>query len=250
MSLTLPISSGEVPENLECIISNSNWQELVALLSVLVVDGFKWNVGNTAPDPVDRIWPWLRLDADGRVDGVYYYTGGSWLKRHTTAPGTVIMWEGAEADINTFDGGEAGAIAATTGPMWEKVSEMDGRIPVGPGQLDAGPPIVSIAINTNAGAYGVQLANSNIRHHRHHVAARQSVSSEALPTGSNQVADDAGGAAQENYKLQGTGTAATRGRTSFVMDEDQDATNEAFPILPQVRGIWFLRKTARTHYRI
>lgn len=250
MSLDLEVTSQTVPEGLDCIVSNERWQELVMLLRVMLPDGFKWNIGNTVPAPEDRIWPWLRLDGDGRPDGVYYYVGGSWLSKHESAPGTVIMWEGLEANIDAFDGGETAAITPTTGPFWEKVDEMDGRIPVGPGELDAGPPAINVAINEDKGAYEVQLTSANIQRHRHHVLARQTVSGGSLPTGSNQVADDGGGNAQENYIMQGTGTAATRGRTSFVEDGSQDDPNEPFPILPQVRGIWFLRRTARTHHRI
>lgn len=254
MSLALSVSSEILPENLECLVSNSKWQELIALLSVLVPDGFKINRGNTVPDPEDRIWPWKRTNADGTPDRWYEYVGGSWLSDdHWAFTGMVVEFEGLEADIEALDGNADApgtVVTPTAGPFWEKVDEMDGKIPIGPGQITAGPPIVSIAINANAGAYNVQLSNANIRHHRHHVLARQSVTGGSLPTGSNQVADDGGGNAQENYLMQGTGTPATRGRSSFVESEDQDATNEAFPILPQVRGIFFIRKTARRHRRI
>lgn len=245
----MPVTSETVPEGLECVVTNPRWQSLIELLSVTLPDGFKWNFGNTTPAAPDRIWPWLRTEADGKPDGVYVYAGGFWLKRHTIAPGTVIMWEGAEANIETFDGGEAGAITDTTGAFWEKVSEMNGRIPVGPGELDAGPPAVNIAVNEDKGEYDMLLEAEHIQRHRHWVLARQSVSGGTLPGAGNQVADDGGGNAQENYLMQGTGTEASRGRTSFVLEGSQDDPNEAFPILPKVRGIWFLRKTARIYYR-
>lgn len=250
MALDLPVVSSEVPENLECHISNSVWQELIALLHVNVTDGFKWIIQSTTPDPADRIWPWFRLNGDGPIRP-YIYFGGAWLARHTDFPGKVILWEGLEANIESLDENTdvAGtAVTNTTGPFWEKVSEMDGKIPVGPGQLDAGPPVVSAAINVNAGAYSVQLGDQHYRHHKHFVVARQSVTSGSLPSTNNQVADDGGGNAQENYLLQGTGTQASRGLTSNV-NGDTDA-NEAFPILPQVRGIFFLRRTARLFYRV
>lgn len=248
MALDLPVVSSEVPENLECHIANSPWQELVALLSVNVPDGFRWIIQSTTPDPADRIWPWFRLDGSGLPIRPYIYAGGAWVARHPLPPGSVMMWEGAEANIPTFDEGEAGAITPTTGAFWERVTEMNGKIPIGPGEITAGPPIVTAAVNTNAGAYSVQLGDENYRHHKHFVLARQSVTSGSLPTTNGQVADDGGGNAQENYLMQGTNTSASRGLTSNV-NGDTDP-NEAFPILPQVRGIWFLRRSARLFYRV
>lgn len=254
MSLTLTVTTEEVPENLRCVISNPNWQSLISLLTVLIDDGYKINVGPGPIDPEDRIWPWLRLEADGRPDTVvggqlYHYVGGIWLATHPMPVGAVMMYEGTEASITTFNGGESAAITDTAGPFWERVTQMNGKIPIGPGEITAGPPSVTITENENKGAYSTQLSDANIRHHRHWVAARQSTTSAPLPTSDEQIADDAGGNAQENYKLQGTGTIATKGRTSFVAGEDQSATNEAFPILPQVRGIWMIRRTARIYVR-
>lgn len=248
MALDLPVVSSEVPENLECHIANSPWQELVALLSVNVPDGFRWLIQSTTPDPEDRIWPWYRLDGGGLPIRPYIYAGGAWLSKHPLPPGSVMMWEGAEANIPTFDEGEAGAITTTTGAFWEKVAEMNGKIPIGPGEITAGPPVVTAVVNTNAGTYSVQLGDVNYRHHKHFVVARQSVTGGSLPGVNNQVADDGGGNAQENYLLQGTGDTASRGLTSNV-NGDTDP-NEAFPILPQVRGIFFIRRTARLFYRV
>lgn len=252
MSLTLPVSTGEVPENLQCVISDPNWRELVALLSVVFPDGSKINVGPGPIAPEDRIWPWLRLEADGRPDTIvggalYVYVGGVWLATHPHPPGIVSMYEGTEASIETFNGGEAGAVTPIAGPFWERVTQMNGRIPIGPGEIDAGPPAVNIAENENQGAYDMQLGDENYRHHKHFILARDSVSGGSVPSPSNQVSDDGGGFAQENYMMQGTGTAASRGLTSQVNGDN--AANEAFPLLPQVRGIWFIRRTSRIYVR-
>lgn len=251
MSLLLPVQSSTVPENLECVINNLKWQEFVALLSVTVVDGFKWNFGNATPAAADRIWPWLRTEADGKPDGAYVYVGGFWLKKHETAPGIINIWEGTEVNIPTFDGGEAGTVTVTSGPFWERVTEMNGKIPIGVGEIHAGPPAVNIAVNENKGEYEKQLEDANYRRHRHFATARQTIGTPVgTPTSNEQIADDAGGLPSgTDYTLQGTGTAATGGRTSFVAGASQTDPNEAFPLLPQVRGIWFLRRTNRLFYR-
>jgi microcystin-dependent protein len=248
MSLELAVASSEVPENLECVISNEKWQELIALLLVTVPDGSKINIGPGPIAAADRIWPWLRLEADGRPDTLvggqlYHYVGGFWLATH---PGRgVIMYEGVEADIPTYDGGETGAITATTGAFWEKVAQMNGRIPIGPGNLVTSGD--AIAINTDYGKDEVQLGDENYRHHKHFVVARQSVSGGSAPSTTNQVADDGGGFAQENYMLQGTGSAASRGLSSNVNGDT--AANEEFSIVPPVRGMFFIRRTTRIYVR-
>lgn len=250
MPIEFPVLSDNVPENLECVVSNTRWQELVSLLSVSVTDGFRWNIGNTTPIPADRIWPWLRLEAGGEPDRVYNYAGGNWLSKHSLAAGSVMMWEGAEANIPTFDGGEAGAVTPISGPFWERVTEMNGRIPIAPGEIHAGPPSVSIAVNEDKGEYQKQLLDENYQRHRHHTTARQLTTSAGTPTSSEQVADEGGGLGNADYTLQGTGTLATGGRTSFVAGASQSDPNVAFPLLPKVRGIWLLRRTARIYYRL
>lgn len=251
MSLSLAITSAALPEHLQCLLTDSQWQELIGLLLVVLPDGTKINIGATTPAPEDREWPWLRLDGSGNIDRTYYYSGGFWLAKHPDFVGKIIMWEGAEVNIPTLDEGEAGAITTTTGAFWERVAEMNGKIPIGPGEITAGPPIVNATVNVNDGSYNVQLGDEHYRHHKHWLVARQTISSPAgVPSSTEQIADDAGGLPSgTDYTLQGTATEARRGLSSYVAGASQTDDNVAFPILPQVRGIWFLRRTLRTHYR-
>lgn len=251
MSLSLPITSAALSEHLQCLLNDDQWQELIGLLLVLVPNGTKINIGNTAPAPADREFPWMRLDGDGNIDRIYYYSGGFWLAKHPDFVGKIIMWEGAEVNIPTLDEGEAGAITATTGAFWERVTEMNGKIPIGPGEITPGPPIVNATVNVNAGSYDVELADEHYRHHKHWGVARDTTSSPVgTPSSTEQIADDAGGLASgRDYTLQGTATDARRGLSSYVAGASQTDDNVAFPILPQVRGLWFLRRTARRFYK-
>jgi hypothetical protein len=105
----------------------------------------------------------------------------------------------------------------------------------------------AIVLNTNDGNDQITVVDANILHHRHFVAARQSVTGGSVPTSTNQIADDAGGAGNENYIFQGTGTAATTGRTSFVNGDSNP--NTPLEILPPVRGVYWIKRSSRLYYR-
>lgn len=140
MSLTLPVTSADVPLNLQCLISDPNWQLLVSLLSVTSPDGSKIVIGSDEPAPADRIYLWYRTNPDGtpRDGHLYRYIMGAWLSLHQLPPGVVTIYRGTAASIDTFDGGEAGAITPTTGPFWARVTELNARFPLGLGTLPSG----------------------------------------------------------------------------------------------------------------
>lgn len=250
MSLTFNLSSADVPENLECVITKEKWQQLIALLSVILPEGFQMNIGNTTPAPEDRVWPWLRLDVNGKIDRLYHYAMGFWLsKYHTPANSPIrLPWTGSPTDLLTYDEGENTAVSEITGPFWEVDTNFEQRIPIGVGTLPtSGDPV---AVNTNYGADEYTIQNANIRRHRHHAAANTSTSGAGLPSSGTQISGSGGGAAQENYDLQGTNTAATIGLTSFVQGQSQTDDNEAFSILNPVRGVYFIKRTARLYWRL
>lgn len=105
--------------------------------------------GDTEPGAADRDKPWFR--SDGRW---YAYSApglGEWVSRHPLPPGAVMMYAAAsESDIWSFDGGDGTnpAVAATaptaaSGAMWEKVSQLDGKVPIGPGTLAVSGTVVN-----------------------------------------------------------------------------------------------------------
>lgn len=171
---------------------------------------------------------------------------GAWISLHPLPPGAVMMYEGSEASITTFDGGEAGAVTSISGPMWEKVTQLNARFPVGPGTL---PSTAVINVTDTGGEENHELIEEEIPEHTHLIADPE-VGASSL-TSPNQVLDnqvtDAG---LLNYTLQGkTDEEATVGKTSpFGGDADGDTVGHNN--LPPYYGIFFIRRTARTHYRV
>lgn len=210
------------------------WPYLVALLTAeLAGSNYTFNFGPTTPAPDDQDKPWFRTDSDGNPDRLYVFSDGVWLAKHPIPAGAVWMYEGLEADIETFDDGEAGTITATTGPMWEKVSAANGRFPVGPGTIGT----TSIGVGGTGGTHEHTLTLDNIPPHTHGITGRPYTGTGNLTPAKPIVDDDYGSSdlTSSTDSAGGTGTPAAA---------------QAINTLPPYFGIWFIRKTARTHYRL
>lgn len=186
------------------------------------------NYGNTTPPPDDRTKPWFRTNADGTPDDTYTFVNGAWVAKHHLLPGAVILYRGSEASIETYDGGEAGAITATTGPMWQKLSTMDGRFPLGPGTLNG----VAVAVGTQGGAATVTLVEENLPVHDiqgYAVDEGANLSSNAL------ISDD---------------DRTTNANTADSFGGETDGSTRPTVIIPPYTAIFFIERTARTHKRL
>ena len=101
------------------------------------------NTNNTgvvvsATKPADTTVVWKQLGSDGRPIRDYVFVGGLWLSRHTLEPGSIMLWGAALPNFSTFDGGDANPISAISGPMWEEVTELRAKFPIGAGTLPSG----------------------------------------------------------------------------------------------------------------
>jgi len=234
--IDIPVTSATVPSPLDCVVSNENWQALVSLLqATFPEDASIINTGNSEPSPSRRAYPWYRYNADGSPDKWYRYSMGAWLSLHPVAPDTVVMYEGTEVSIPTFDGGEAGAVTAISGPMWEKVTSMNARFPVGPGTL---PSTTVIGIGDTGGEEKVSLTVPHMPPHTHSFRVNNN--------------DDGGGGSGSDVPDDSDTTVGGNlfGETESTGGSGTPAAVEGHNNLPPFLGIWFIRRTARTHYRL
>lgn len=228
MALELPVQTSTVPANF-CFegFNSPSWLDIVALLHVTFPGNFSlFNYGSDIPSPSDRDKPWIRLNSDGTPDALYSYAMGAWLSKHPLPAGAVIMYEGTEASIDTFDGGEAGAISAIGGPFWQRVTEMDARMPIGPGTL---PSTTVLNVGDTGGEEKHQLTVGELP--------------KFTPTLNN--------GSQIWSNIGGVGNPSGGGTTGLVnITANQIGNDEAHNNLPPYNAIWFIRRTARLYRRI
>lgn len=224
------ISSSALPVGFCSPFSNSDWQFLVGLLSGTADVSVNVHIGEAAPTDLTKAW--LKT-ISGVPDRFYYFASGVWLSKHPFPVGfTVLAPAGTElADIETLDGGEAGAVTAFTGPMWEEDEDFRAMFPIGPGTLPSGTVI-------NEGDTGGEEKHSltlpEIPPHHHILLVSQS---------------NVGGGS-DGQRLRPNSTEA---------DSDANSANEggdpttglvvAHNNMPPWRARFFIKKTARTHFR-
>lgn len=134
--LTLPIQYTTLPAGVCNIIASE--QDRLAVYAAHLFASFPSSISGivaSTTKPTDTTAVWLKLDTNLRPVRIYYYASGKWISRHPQEPGTIIMWDGALPDFNSFDGGDTGALTLISGPMWEEVTALQAKIPIGAGTL-------------------------------------------------------------------------------------------------------------------
>lgn len=229
MSLDLQVRTNPVPEGF-CFtgFGSSSWLDLIALMYVRFEGDFSlFNFGSTTPAANLRDRPWIRTNSDGTPDALYVYAMGAWLTKHPLPQDLVCMYEGSEASIDTFDGGEAGAVTTISGPFWEKVDEMDARSPMGPGTL---PSTQVIAVGDDFGEEKHTQTAAEVGPHTHDVQ----IPNNTAPPDTVNTLDQ-----------QGDGSAF-----QTVTSEENTPSATPFNVVHPVHGIFFIRRTARLYRRI
>jgi hypothetical protein len=207
-----------------------------------------WNFGSTVPLVADQDRPWMRLDAEGRPDGPYVFYNSQWVRKHPVPHGpngVRQIWTGTPDELKTFDGGEDATVGDSTGPFWEIDTDFAARIPMGVGTTAGGQ---AIDIATSYGADEVTLAAGQLPEHFHYMAVGTANGAAGpLLSAAHSLSYSGGGMGSENYNLLGldvTTNVPNVGQTSKA----GSATPTEVSILPPVRGVYFIKRTARRFY--
>lgn len=226
------LSIATVPEGTCYGNPQTDWPLMVSYMSASVQGSLNlFNFGNSVPSAADRTKPWIRTNSDGTPDGTYVYSGGYWLKAHQMPTGAVIMWEGAIASLDAFDGGETAAVTTISGPFWEEVTEMQARSPIHPGTL---PSTTVLSVNNDYGEESHQLTVNEMPAHTHPFDTTNGAQVLAKVT-SGKVND-----------INQTGSLDY----AFANAPQNTGGDAAHNTIHPVRGIYFIRRTARLYYRI
>lgn len=146
--LVLPVTPATLPSG-SCPATNQDLLDLFAqYMSVTFPDTFD-GVIVSATKPTDTTRAWLQLDSLGRPVRFYYFAAGAWLSQHPCVPGFTMIWTGPLPTLTAFDGGDAtGVVSPITGQMWELVTDLAAKFPVGAGTL---PSATVLAPNDTGG---------------------------------------------------------------------------------------------------
>ena len=196
------------------------------------------NYGATTPAADQQALPWYRLNNDGTPDNWYVYANGMWIRPHPIPAQSPILffYTGTFASIDTYDGGAAGAITSTAGPMWQVVGQasdvatdygtMGGRMPVGV-SADFAPGATGGEINHT-------LILSEITAHSH-PAFGGGVFLGGIPPG--------GSSGNESNNPTPHPTTGTSGG-------NPDGTTAPHNNLPPYLAGWWLQRTGRSFYTV
>lgn len=131
-SILLPIIPGTLPQG-ECPPTLQGLLNLFAdNLQALLENGRSfYNIGDTKPAPELQAYPWINTAFRNLIfvfQGVWRCPTGYDLNERR-------LWVGDVTQLVSYDGGSAGAVTPTTGPMWIEDSDAQGRVPMSPGLI-------------------------------------------------------------------------------------------------------------------
>jgi len=243
----LPIIPPSLPEG----FCPSTWQELInegvgKAIAKFEGSGFTAIINSeSVPNPVDQDKLWYRPSTASR--GMYRWFGGAWIIAHPEPAGGNArrLWTGTTTELQTYDGGDAGAPGANSGPMWEVDTAYNDRIPVG-------ALLGGIAdIEVNAGASNITLVDANLpltSLKMFQSGANVSPGVQIGATDSCAVSASPVAGAEWNYEIQKSNIPASPPDIGVTSSFGQ-ATPTPIDTIPQVRGTYFIKRTAlRVNY--
>lgn len=240
-TVLLPLIPGNLPPGY-CFTS---WQatlsDFAAALNAQLPGESFYNFGDTKPSPDNNSYPWLRT-----TDGRWYFFSGSWIAPHPIQSQNVIwLWDGSTLDLQTFDGGDADPLGASSGPMWEVVAAIGGRFPVGVGTIQSSGTVV--AVTDTGGDDSASIPTASLPPHSHYVGI----------DGTTGLATDSQigtfRTATTNIDFQAATVSNKLGQTRSYGPDFSAATPPTpppFPTTPPYYGLYFIRRTTRQNYKV
>lgn len=205
-------------------------------------------IGNAKPNAIDQNKAWFRLDSAGRPDKWYTFANGVWQSPHLVPPGYIQLYMGDITSIDTFDGGEVATVSATTGPFWEELKDLRASSPQ--------PYYGRCAVHPDPSGNLITNQTVNL------------IPAGGTGTGNRIVYGSTGGEerhqlteaelAEHNHTFTGFGgNLAAPGSNGFwavVSASPRDTQNsggdQPHQNMPPYFGAYYIRRTARTHYRV
>lgn len=231
--MIIPVQPGQLANG----FCPASYQDMVngfsAVQTVTIPDNTSISV--SATKPADKTKPWLQLDQFGRPVRLYWFAQGAWLSYHPMPSGLTMIWTDVLPNFTTFDGGDANPLSVLSGPMWEVVSALSAKFPLGAGTLPSGTVV-------NIGDAGGE---------EKHVLLQAE-----LPTFSPTMKFNAAQADGDfspvpvGADLLGSTNPPVLNPAPMTMTGDPIGSNTAHNNMPVWFGVAFLRRTTRLYYSV
>lgn len=245
-NLLLPIISGTLGQG-ECPTTLQGILNLFAnnLQAVLANGRSFYNYGPDKPAPEFQPYPWLRT-----TDGRWYQFSGVWRSPNNYSPNERRWWAGVESDLVNYDGGSAGAVTPTTGPMWIVDHDFDGRSPMGPGAVAGKTPDLAVSENYGSAQHTLTDAEGGVGKHTHAygLAVPSTGAGLAYQSGANNTT------AYQTFFVPapdfGSVTPTTANLFTLAANNGSGVTAAAFSVVHPVRGLFCIKPSGRQFFTV
>lgn len=255
MSTRVTIIPGTIPDGFCHQTWQKTYNEFIRATRAELPGNFNtFNYGSVTPSADNRDKPWLKTSGDGSPERWYVWYNGNWVWPHPILPNPnfCVMWLGSPADLLTYDGGVDETVGGNghTGPFWEIVTELAGKMPIGVGDLPSGD---AVARGQTGGLDKMTLDPSQFRHF--HWIAADAVSNDGggdIDSEGTILRRKQGGSDEQGYRLiKGeSALSASVGRTSVAGGATTENTPEEINLMPPFYGLYIIRRTNRLFYKV
>lgn len=190
------------------------------------------------PDVDDRDKVWIRTVANAPAFPLMWvFFNGAWVAKFPSAAssGIIVLYEGTAGSVDTLDGGTAGPVTTDSGPFWEIVTTMAGRVPIGVGNLvTSGTPL---NLGDTGGADEHTITVAEMPAHVHRITAHGT----NTPSNGNGII---GGGNGTTGPFTYDDTAIS---TSNHLSIESQGADDPISMLPPYRALHFIRRTSRVY---
>ncbi len=210
-------------------------------------------VGPTAPPVDQRNRLWFNTAQDSFH--WYQYVNGDWMRVYEIAASSSLrwMWQGSEANLKTFAGGDTNAIGTMSGPLWEIDTDYVGRVPIGVGLIPGTTtPAITTAVGDTTGAAEHTLTEGEGGNgvHTHGVGKYLNGAVGLNYTGNNTVPSYTGAVTQG---ISGSTTGPDTTANVFTLPSGLTAagvpTPTPFQTIPPAKATYVIKRTSRVWVR-
>lgn len=243
---------GTLPEGFCPATEQARLDTYATHLAVTIPEGsYQFIIQAAKPGPSFQTgYVWKRL-VNGYPERDYLFVSGVWFSPHPIQPSGNhrALYIGSLPDLINEDGGSAGAVTATTGPMWEEDTTFIGRSPMHPGLIPGTTDTLAVAANYGTALH--LLVFAEMLNHAHGIGNSITAPANDAPSQVARGWSKAGTLVwaqdwtESPANIQFTIGGGDRGTTEPIVGDNASTGHQT---VHPVRGIYVIKRTARLGY--